>query len=62
MKKNEHYFPTVEWIKDPSDPVGWRRKTYEHGEVFDGEGPDGVTVVAEDADMGDDAIVPATAA
>ncbi|KAH6685677.1 PDZ domain-containing protein [Plectosphaerella plurivora] len=61
MKKNEHYFPTVEWIKDPSDPVGWRRKTYEHGEVFDGEGPDGVTVVTEDADMGDDAILPAKA-
>ncbi|KAJ2903071.1 hypothetical protein MKZ38_010492 [Zalerion maritima] len=40
MKKNEHYFPTVEWIKDASHPVGWRRITYEGGEVHDGEAGD----------------------
>lgn len=42
MKKNEHYFPTMEWIKDPSDPCGWRRVTYEGGKVLDGEGAEGV--------------------
>ncbi|KKA30706.1 hypothetical protein TD95_004191 [Thielaviopsis punctulata] len=25
MKKNDHYFPTVEWVKDASDPCGWKR-------------------------------------
>lgn len=62
MKKNEHYFPTMEWIKDASEPSGWRRKTYEHGVVFEGEGPDGVTVHTEDADMGDVEIAPAAKA
>ncbi|KAF2487379.1 Peptidase, trypsin-like protein [Neohortaea acidophila] len=38
MKKNEHYFPTVEFIKDPSVREGWRRITYEGGEVKRGEG------------------------
>lgn len=42
MKKNEHYFPTMEWIKDPSEPCGWRRNTYEGGKVIAGEGPEGV--------------------
>jgi hypothetical protein len=49
MKKNEHYFPTMEWIKDPSDPCGWRRVTYTGGgKVIEGEGPDGVMPVAEE--------------
>lgn len=42
MKKNEHYFPTMEWIKDPAEECGWRRVTYEGGLVIEGEGPDGV--------------------
>ncbi|ROT40717.1 PDZ domain-containing protein [Sodiomyces alkalinus F11] len=54
MKKNEHYFPTVEWIKDPSEASGWRRKTYDRGEVFEGEGPDGLHTNTEDADMGEE--------
>ncbi|KAH8148816.1 uncharacterized protein LAJ45_07159 [Morchella importuna] len=29
IKKNEHYFPTMEFIKDPAEPCGWRRQTYE---------------------------------
>ncbi|KAJ4294754.1 hypothetical protein N0V88_004988 [Collariella sp. IMI 366227] len=57
MKKNEHYFPTAELIKDPSEECGWRRVTYEHGKVIKGEGPDGVVAPAAettdmDADMG----------
>ena len=38
MKKNEHYFPTVEFIKDASIREGWRRITYEDGKVKRGEG------------------------
>ncbi|KAL7266565.1 hypothetical protein RUND412_010886 [Rhizina undulata] len=29
IKKNEHYFPTMEFIKDPSEPCGWRRQAYD---------------------------------
>jgi len=25
MKKNEHYFPTMEFIKDESEPLGWKK-------------------------------------
>ncbi|KAL2266923.1 hypothetical protein VTJ83DRAFT_4200 [Remersonia thermophila] len=46
MKKNEHYFPTMELIKDPTEPCGWRRVTYEGGHVILGEGPDGVMAPA----------------
>ncbi|KAF2765287.1 Peptidase, trypsin-like protein [Teratosphaeria nubilosa] len=38
MKKNEHYFPTVEFSKDPSVREGWKRRTYEDGRVKRGEG------------------------
>ena len=31
MKKCEHYFPTVEFLKDPQEREGWRRVTYEEG-------------------------------
>ena len=48
MKKNEHYFPTMEWIKDSADPCGWRRVTYDGGEKIQGEGRDGINPPAED--------------
>ena len=39
MKKNEHYFPTVEFAKDAGVREGWRRVQYgEGGEVVKGEG------------------------
>ncbi|KAI9677311.1 MAG: hypothetical protein M1829_002654 [Trizodia sp. TS-e1964] len=38
MKKNEHYFPTLEFIKDPSESCGWRRQTYENGVLHKGVG------------------------
>lgn len=44
MKKNDHYFPTMEWIKDASEPSGWRRVTYEQGRVVKGEGHEGINV------------------
>ncbi len=46
MKKNDHYFPTMELIKDASEECGWRRVTYEGGKVIQGEGPDGVVAPA----------------
>ena len=49
MKKCEHYFPTVEFLKDPSVREGWKRVTYEEGEVKKGEGdlmPEGASVEA----------------
>jgi hypothetical protein len=52
MKKNDHYFPTTEWIKDNSEPCGWRRVTYEGKDVIEGEATDGVPTVAEETDVG----------
>lgn len=52
MKKNDHYFPTTEWIKDSDEPCGWRRVTYEGNAVFQGEATDGVPAVAAEADVG----------
>ncbi|KAI6379963.1 hypothetical protein MCOR25_001861 [Pyricularia grisea] len=49
MKKNEHYFPTVEWIKDSSEDCGWRRVTYEGGKAMEGEPSEGVPAVEEEA-------------
>jgi pro-apoptotic serine protease NMA111 len=28
MKRNDHYFPMVDWVKDPNEPIGWKRITY----------------------------------
>lgn len=36
MKKNEHYFPTMEFVKDPTEPCGWKRLSYENGEQLKG--------------------------
>lgn len=59
MKKNEHYFPTVELIKDPNDPCGWRRVTYEGGKVTHGANSDGVvTANDEQPDMDVDVEAP----
>ncbi|VUC37029.1 unnamed protein product [Clonostachys rosea] len=44
MKKNEHYHPTWEWLKDPAIPGGWMRKTYEKGKVTYGEGQGGIVI------------------
>ncbi|RYC61143.1 hypothetical protein CHU98_g5065 [Xylaria longipes] len=54
MKKNEHYFPTMEWIKDGSEPCGWKRITYESqsGRAIEGEPTDGMVPTTAD-DNGD---------
>ena len=31
MKKNEHYFPTMEFVKDADAPLGWRKVVHEAG-------------------------------
>lgn len=47
MKKNEHYFPTMEVVKDSAEECGWRRVTYKGGgKVIQGEGIDGVDAPA----------------
>ncbi|KAJ4389708.1 hypothetical protein N0V93_007180 [Gnomoniopsis smithogilvyi] len=57
MKKNEHYFPTVEWIKDPSVETRWRRVTYEAGKMLEGEGTEGVPSTTDDVGEPDDLAV-----
>lgn len=53
MKKNEHYFPTMEWIKDGSEPCGWKRVAYEDdGKAHEGEPTEGLLPVAAE-DTGD---------
>ncbi|TVY60689.1 Pro-apoptotic serine protease, partial [Lachnellula suecica] len=51
MKKNDHYFPTTEWIKDPAESSGWRRVTYEQGKKVDGEGSEGINLLAGGGDV-----------
>ncbi len=36
MKKNEHYFPTMDFTKDSREACGWRRVTYENGSAHKG--------------------------
>lgn len=50
MKKNDHYFPTMEWIKDDGEACGWRRVTYEGDDVFQGEATDGIPPVVEEGE------------
>ncbi|KAF2862290.1 Peptidase, trypsin-like protein [Piedraia hortae CBS 480.64] len=51
MKKNEHYFPTIEFVKDASAREGWQRRMYEQGQVKRGEGE----LIPEIEDVGMDA-------
>lgn len=53
MKKNDHYFPMMEWIKDDKEACGWRRVTYEGSDVFKGEATDGVPAVVEETETED---------
>jgi pro-apoptotic serine protease NMA111 len=42
IKKDERYWPTVEWLRDETHVEGWKRVTYENGEVIQGEGLYGI--------------------
>ncbi|KAM5363203.1 hypothetical protein ACJA88_013641 [Fusarium oxysporum] len=44
IKKDERYFPTVECVRDDMHAEGWRRITYENGEVVQGEGLYGISL------------------
>lgn len=49
MRKNEHYFPTMEWIKDRSEPCGWKRVNYQSSsKAVEGEPTDGIPTTGED--------------
>ena len=51
MKKNEHYFPTVEYVKDAREANGWRVRSWgEKGGVLDAAGG----VMDEGTAAGDD--------
>jgi len=50
MKKNEHYFPMSEYVKDPSQPNRWKVISYDaHGKKSGGK-HEGVPVTAEAMD------------
>lgn len=56
MKKNEHYFPTVEYVKDAREANGWRVRSWgEKGGVQDAAGGvmDEGTVAGDDNGGGD---------
>lgn len=56
MKKNEHYFPTVEYVKDSREANGWRVRSWgEKGGVLDAAGGvmDEGTAVGDDNGGGD---------
>ncbi|KAI1386413.1 Pro-apoptotic serine protease NMA111 [Hypoxylon trugodes] len=53
MKKNEHYFPTMEWVKGGSEPCGWKRITYESGKPVAGEPTDGILPIQDGEDVED---------
>ena len=36
MKKNEHYFPTMEFVKDAAENNGWKRRAFEGGVEING--------------------------
>ncbi|WEW62006.1 hypothetical protein PRK78_007506 [Emydomyces testavorans] len=38
MKKNDHYFPMSEYVKDPSAALGWRTISYDRGTARPGMG------------------------
>ncbi|KAJ4007590.1 hypothetical protein NW752_010255 [Fusarium irregulare] len=42
IKKDERYFPTAEWVRDEAHAEGWKRITYENGEIIQGEGLYGI--------------------
>ena len=51
LKKNEHYFPTIEYVKDSSEALGWKKIIHEceDGGAREEMGPNEI-----DADGADD--------
>lgn len=46
LKKNEHYFPTIEYLKDATEPLGWKKIIHEceDGGAREELGPDELEV------------------
>lgn len=63
MKKNEHYFPTMEYIKDDTEKIGWRRVVHEadKGGAEDNIGVGGVEIEIGVEEGGDDPLTAAVA-
>jgi hypothetical protein len=53
MKKNEHYFPTIEYVKDASESLGWKKIIHECDKDGAREemGPDELEADAGDGEM-----------
>ena len=55
MKKNEHYFPTMEFFKDEEGNNGWKRRSWQGGrEGREGSGASNLTAEAMDEGDGGD--------
>ena len=56
MKKNEHYFPTTEYVKDTREANGWKVRSWgEEGGVENGTGAPGGVMPDEGTGAGEDA-------
>ncbi|KAF2012108.1 trypsin-like serine protease [Aaosphaeria arxii CBS 175.79] len=51
MKKNEHYFPTIEYVKDSAEPLGWKKIMHEFDE---GGARDETAIVDVEMDAGNE--------
>jgi hypothetical protein len=58
LKKNEHYFPTIEYRKDPSEELGWKKTIHEceDGGAREEMGPDELEAEAGEEPMAADSL------
>ncbi|GLA33027.1 hypothetical protein AnigIFM63326_001897 [Aspergillus niger] len=56
MKKNDHYFPMSEYIKDQSQPSGWRTVSHDKDKYKDGIAPDAANLNPDAMDEGFDGV------
>ncbi|GAB1216645.1 hypothetical protein ATERTT37_005862 [Aspergillus terreus] len=54
MKKNDHYFPMSEYIKDPAHPAGWKTVSHDKAKHKDGIAPDAANLNPDAMDEGFD--------
>ncbi|PIG78992.1 nuclear serine protease HtrA2/Nma111 [Aspergillus arachidicola] len=54
MKKNDHYFPMSEYLKDPSQPYGWRTVSHNKSKHKDGIAPDAANLNPDAMEQGYD--------
>ncbi|RDH26310.1 PDZ-like domain-domain-containing protein [Aspergillus welwitschiae] len=56
MKKNDYYFPMSEYIKDQSQPPGWRTVSHDKDKYKDGIAPDAANLNPDAMDEGFDGV------